>query len=160
MAEKRNFSILIEENQNLIHKVTFLYTDNIEDREDLFQEICLQLWRSHTRFKNKSKFSTWVYRIALNTSINYFKKRKREIHPQSLNWDYPMIDDQKEDKENFEKLFRAITKLNRINRAIILLWLEEKNYDEIASILGISKTNVSVKLVRIKKKLNEMINGA
>jgi len=159
MSEKRRFSKLIVENQNIIHKITYVYTQNLEDREDLFQEICIQLWKSHQNFKNNSKFSTWTYKVALNTAINYIKKREREIQPLLLDRDYPSYDGKDDNDENSEKLFYAISKLNRINKAIIILWLEEKSYDEIATILGMSKSNVSVKLVRIKKKLSEMING-
>ena len=89
MSEKKKFSKLIVKNQNVIHKITFVYTNSLEDREDLFQEICLQLWKSFKTFKNEAKFSTWVYRVALNTSINFIKKKKRDIKPILLDKDYP-----------------------------------------------------------------------
>jgi len=158
MSEKRKFSKLIANNQNIIHKITYVYAHRIEDREDLFQEICLQLWKSHSNFKNNAKFSTWVYRVALNTAINYIKKKERQIQPKLMDIDIPSNENKTDNGGNIEKLFFAISKLSRINRAIIILWLEEKSYVEIASILGISKSNVSVKLVRIKKQLSKIIN--
>lgn len=159
MSEKKRFSKLIAEHQGIIHKITYVYAYSVEDREDLFQEICLQLWKSHSRFKNKSKFSTWIYRVALNTAINYIKKRERNIQPVVLDRDYPSNDDRSEE-ENLEVMFDAISRLNQFNKAVIILWLEENSYDEIASILGLSKSNVSVRLVRIKKQLSVMINDS
>ena len=154
---KKEFSKLVQENQRIIHKITSVYTTSLADREDLFQEICLQLWKSYSNFKEESKFSTWVYRIALNTAINSFRKTKNGFTYESLKASHLKIEPSDEE-ENVKLLYHSISKLNRIDKAIILLWLEDKSYDEIASIIGITKSNVSVKLVRIKKKLEEMIN--
>ncbi|QGY44905.1 sigma-70 family RNA polymerase sigma factor [Maribellus comscasis] len=155
---KKTFSELIEKNQGLIHKITLVYVDNPADREDLFQEICLQLWKSYPNFRGKSKFSTWMYRVALNTAISNIRKMKSSIAFESIK-EYKQIPaDFAEDNEDVLQLYRAIGQLNRIDKAIILLWLEEKSYDEIASITGLTKSNVSVKLMRIKKKLEEIVN--
>ncbi|NQU86869.1 MAG: sigma-70 family RNA polymerase sigma factor [Mariniphaga sp.] len=155
---KKEFSELIKINQRIIHKITFIYANGAVDREDLFQEICLQLWKSYVNFREESQFSTWMYRVALNTAISNVRKKKNSFAFEPLK-DYSQVKvEQSDDKENVRQLYRAISKLNRIDKAIILLWLEEKNYDEIASIMGTSKSNVSVKLVRIKRKLEELIN--
>ncbi len=157
IVNKTEFSTLIEKHQAIIHKITMVYANGQSNREDLFQEICLQLWRSYPNFRNESKFSTWMYRVALNTAISTIRKTRTDIHFEQLHDNDRMETETSDEKEQVKLLYRAISKLNRIDKAVILLWLEEKSYDEIASILGISKTNVSVKLVRIKHKLEEMI---
>lgn len=161
MRQKQNkeaFSELIQKNQGIIHKITMVYENGHANREDLFQEICLQLWRSYPNFREEAKFSTWMYRVALNTAISNVRKKKNGFSFETLRETDRISDEQSDDVENAKLLYRAISKLNRIDRAIILLWLEEKNYEEIASIMGTSKKNVSVKLVRIKRKLEELVN--
>jgi len=153
---KKEFSKLIEQNQRIIHKITSIYATSYEDREDLFQEICLQLWKSYSNFKKESKFSTWVYRIGINTAISNLRKAKKDYPFEPLKATHLKVEPI-DDDEKSKLLHTSISTLNRIDKAIILLWLEEKNYEEIASIMGITKTNVSVKLVRIKKKLEEII---
>ncbi len=156
---KKEFIKLIMNNQRIIHKITFMYTDSPFDREDLFQEICLQLWKSYAGFREESKFSTWMYRVALNTAVsNLRKKRHRPVY-EPLNDDTVQVKSESTDeKEKVKRLFEAVSKLGRIDKAIILLWFEKKSYLEIASITGISKSNVSVKIVRIKRKLEEMLS--
>ncbi|MEN8116442.1 MAG: sigma-70 family RNA polymerase sigma factor [Bacteroidota bacterium] len=155
---KKEFSELIRKNQAIIHKITMVYENGWVDREDLFQEICLQLWRSYPNFREEAKFSTWMYRVALNTAISNIRKKKNGFSFESLRETDRFPEEQSENTENSKLLYRAISKLNRIDKAIILLWLEEKNYEEIAAIMGTSKNNVSVKLVRIKRKLEELVN--
>ena len=155
--DKKEFVALLEQNIGIIHKISLLYTRNPVDKADLFQEICMQLWRSYKSFRNDSKFSTWLYRVALNTAISQVRKKKRLDKEEYINLYYHNSTSESDDKSKL--LFRAITHLNKIDRALILLWLEEKKYEEIADILGISKSNVSVKLVRIKEKLSEIIKS-
>jgi len=154
---KREFSELIQKNQKIIHKITGVYENGWVDREDLFQEICLQLWKSYPNFREEAKFSTWMYRVALNTAISTVRKKKNGYSFETLK-EHQLPAESSDDTENVKLLYAAISKLNRIDKAIIILWLEEKSYEEIASIMGTSKTNVSVKLVRIRRKLEEMIN--
>ncbi|MBN1819641.1 MAG: sigma-70 family RNA polymerase sigma factor [Prolixibacteraceae bacterium] len=154
---KKEFSELIKVNQRIIHKITYIYANGPVDREDLFQEICLQLWKSYPNFREESLFSTWMYRVALNTAISTIRKKKNNFEVESLKNQEQIPDEPFEEKENVARLYKAISKLNNIDKAIILLWLEEKNYDEIASVMGTTKSNVSVKLVRIKRKLEEII---
>ena len=153
--DKKEFVALLEENKGIIHKIALLYTRNPADKADLFQDICMQLWRSYNSFRNDSRFSTWLYRVALNTAISQVRKKKVLDKQEYLELYYHNSTGDMEDRTKL--LFRAIAQLNKINRALILLWLEEKKYDEIADILGISKSNVSVKLVRVKEKLAEII---
>ncbi len=156
--DKKKFSALIEKNQGLIHKVTLVYANSPADREDLFQEICLQLWRSYADFREESQFGTWMYRVSLNTAISAVRKRKNSPVFRTLEVETPIVAEPSTDTRNVELLYDAISKLSPIERAIILLWLEEKGYEEIASIVGITKSNVSVRLVRIKKKLKELLS--
>lgn len=157
--DKNEFLGLLEQNKRIIHKVALIYTNNTADKEDLYQEICLALWRSYKDYEGRSLFSTWLYRVAINTAISQVRKNKNnilsgEVYPETSYEPNPLADN-----EPYQLLFRAIARLNRIDKAIILLWLEEKKYDEIAQIMGISKTNVSVKLVRIKQSLANIMKG-
>lgn len=156
-SNRKVFSELIKENQRIIHKITMVYESGLADREDLFQEICLQLWLSYPNFREEAKFSTWMYRVALNTAISNVRKEKKKPFFEPLFENAGIPEDNSDEKEKVKLLYRTISKLNRIDKAIILLWLEEKNYEEIASIMGTTKTNVSVKLVRIKRKLEELV---
>jgi RNA polymerase sigma-70 factor (ECF subfamily) len=150
------FEKLIVENQNLIHKICNLYENSEADKKDLFQEITLQLWRSFSSFQEKSKFSTWLYRVALNTAIT--QKRKKSRRPLSTaisetEYEIPDSSAEESSEEDLKALRWAISQLKPIDRAIIFLYLEEKSYQEIANIIGITTKNVGVKIVRIKAKL-------
>jgi RNA polymerase sigma-70 factor (ECF subfamily) len=155
--DKKEFAVLLEENKGIIHKISFLYTQNPADKADLFQDICMQLWRSYQSFRNDSQFSTWLYRVALNTAISQVRKKKILDKDEYIDLYYHTSSSERNERSKL--LFRAIACLNKIDRALILLWLEEKKYEEIAEILGISKSNVSVKLVRIKEKLSKIIKS-
>ncbi len=139
----------------IIHKISLLYTNNRADREDLFQDICFQVCRSYNSYREEAQFSTWLYRVAINTAITQVRKNRNKAFPDSALEGLSEATERVSDDEHGELLFRAISQLNKIDRAIIMLWLEENSYDEIADIMGISKSNVSVKLVRIKKSLSE-----
>ncbi|HYQ58035.1 MAG TPA: sigma-70 family RNA polymerase sigma factor [Draconibacterium sp.] len=156
-SSKKEFSQLIEKHQGIIHKITMFYASNTNDREDLFQEICLQLWKSYPNFRHEAKFSTWMYRVALNTAIGNIRKNKDIPGFVQLSGNDKVADDRTEEIEQVKLLYQSISKLNRIDKAIILLWLEEKSYDEIATIIGITTSNVGVKLVRIKQKLEALV---
>lgn len=155
--DREEFISLINQNMGIIHKVSLTYCFNCTDREDLIQEIFLQLWRSYGSYKGESQFSTWLYRVALNTAISSLRKRKDIINAGELpdNRAYEVKDLEKEEQTRL--LFRAISQLNEIDKALIFLWLEEKKYEEISEITGLTKTSVSVRLVRIRKKLEQLI---
>jgi RNA polymerase sigma-70 factor (ECF subfamily) len=157
-SKKKEFVQRLERNKGIILKIAYLYSDSKEDRKDLIQEIYFQLWKSFESFKNNSQFSTWLYRVALNTAISQIRKKKKiNIHEEDYKNMYYNSDTLKSTQT--QKLFDNIAKLNQIDKAIILLWLEGRKYEEIAEILGMTVSNISVKLVRIKNQLKEMING-
>ncbi|WP_206186867.1 RNA polymerase sigma factor [Winogradskyella aurantia] len=154
---EKKFIEKIQKHQGILHKICFVYSNSKADKEDLYQEIILQLWKSYPSFRKESKFSTWMYRVALNTAITLNKKAALfEKHKTQLYDEYSIAEDI-DYSEDLKILYKAISKLSKIEKAIIMLWLEEKTYSEIAQIIGISKKNVSVKLVRSKKKLTKMI---
>jgi len=154
---EKEFIAKIQKHQGILHKICFVYAKNNLDKEDLYQEMILQLWKSYSSFEHKSKFSTWMYRVALNTAITLTKKNSLFEKNKTLiseNYEAKEFIDYSED---IKILYKAISKLSKIEKAITLLWLEEKSYRDIAETVGISEKNVSVKLVRIKKKLAELI---
>ena len=153
------FIEIIKENEGLIYKVTKVYTYNKEDEQDLYQEIVYQLWKSFPSFRNDSKISTWMYRIALNTSIAYLNKEKKKGNHAPVGELLLNKADATDSliEERSEVLFALIKKLNEIEKAIILLHLEGKTYDEIAVITGFTATNVGTRLGRIKQKIISQI---
>jgi RNA polymerase sigma factor (sigma-70 family) len=153
---EKEFLEIVRVNQGIIHKVCSIYCDNEEDRQDLFQEILAQLWKSFPGFRHESKFSTWMYRIALNTAITSFKKWHRHSGVKRLSGEYYQIADDNsslETDENIAQLKLAIARLSGIEKSIILLFLENRSYEEIADITGITQNYVRVKMNRIKTKL-------
>lgn len=155
------FVNLLEENQNILHKICKLYAEDLEAHKDLFQEMVIQLWHSYPKFKGESKFSTWAYRVSLNTAISLYRTKKRRITTveldQSLqNIRYEEYNDVQEEQLRF--LYAAVRQLNDIEKALVYMYLEEKDYTEIAETLGISEVNARVKMNRIKTKLKNMLN--
>lgn len=146
---------MVNRYKDVIFKVCYVYASR-EELEDYYQEVLIQLWRSLPNFRNESKMSTWIYRISLNTCISYVRKNKKVNKVSLIDLDF--IDNDIEKKYYIDELYLLINRLNKFEKAIILLWLEERDYEEIASIVGISKNNVAVKLNRIKEKLRRMSN--
>jgi RNA polymerase sigma factor (sigma-70 family) len=151
------FIEVIEKNKKLIYKVSQMYCNSTIDKKDLFQDIISNLWASYPGFQNKSKVSTWIYRIALNTAITWFRDNAK----QSKNIEYvnlvPQLTNETDHSigELYDQLYYAIDMLGKIDKAIILLILDEYSYEEIAEIVGLSKTNVATKINRIKLKLKD-----
>lgn len=157
------FEKLIYEHQKLIHKICNIYGKSTADKEDLFQEITIQLWKSFYSFEHKSKFSTWLYRVALNTAITQKRKERKNPEFSSLSGHEMRIPDTKStdaDAEDLLALQSAIRQLKNVDKAIIFLYLEEKSYQKIADIIGITPKNVGVKIVRIKAKLLTILKGS
>lgn len=160
--QQQSFETLLREHQRIVFKVAFMYASHPEDRNDLTQEICVQLWRSFASFDEKrARFSTWMYRVALNVAISY----RRRWHPeQSLEQEQldalGGVEGIAEPDERLDDLYQFIGRLDSFNRALILLYLEDRSYSEIAEILGISETNVATKISRIKQKLRNQMTGA
>jgi len=159
---EKEFLIVIKQNQGIIHKVCNIYCDDQEDRNDLFQEIVAQLWKSFPSFREESKFSTWMYRVALNTAITSFKKTKRRPDQNRLTYENFQVKDEKYDletEEEIKNLHRAVAQLTGVEKSIVLLFLENKKYEEIAEITGITQNYVRVKMNRIKKKLKKFMEA-
>jgi len=144
-------------NQHILNKICFIYGSCNEGREDLRQEIVLQLWKSYESFGGKAKFSTWMYRVALNTALTNIKRRSLNFRSTSFPEPFDIEEPESDLSEEIRLLYLAISQLNKIDKAVILLWLEEYSYEEIANIIGTTVKNISVKLVRIKSKLGEII---
>lgn len=161
MILEKEFLHIIQKNQGIIHKVCNIYCDTDDDRNDLFQEIVVQLWRSFPGFRKESKVSTWMYRVALNTAITSFKKRKRRPDQNHLTYENFQIKDEEYDtetEEQIKRLHKAVNHLTGVEKSIILLFLENKKYEEIAEITGITQNYVRVKMNRIKKKLKKLMD--
>lgn len=148
---------MIRDNQRIIHKVCRIYRDSPEDREDLFQEVVFQLWRSYPSFRGGSKSSTWLYRVALNTAMVSFRKNRPNVTSAEYLPDVQFEDINYDGNERQEKLLASIRQLSEPDRALIALYLDELSYQQIAGILGISENNVGVKLNRIKIRLQKLI---
>lgn len=154
---QKAFLKIVDENQGIIYKVCKMYRDSSEDQEDLYQEIVLQLWKSFPKFRNDSKVSTWMYRIALNTAIATFRKNKIELEfKKTIPKDYHLNYTEAPSK-NEERMFEAIRTLYTAERALIALYLEDYSYREIAEITGITENYVGVKISRIKEKLKNIL---
>ncbi|MFZ4771338.1 MAG: RNA polymerase sigma factor [Ferruginibacter sp.] len=158
-ADKDNFLQLIEANKGIIIKICNSYCKNNHDREDLAQEIIYHLWKSGKSFNPDYKFSTWMYRVALNVAISFYRKEKRATPILSINELHINIEDAppiNEDKEkNIQLLQLFISQLKELDKALILLSFESKSYKEISEILGISETNVATRISRIKDRLKQ-----
>ncbi len=157
---KEQFLDIFEKNIGIIIKISRVYTKIAQDREDLINDITLELWKSFKSFNGDSKVSTWIYRVALNTSMNYKRKRKKDLLFSSLNdfkkeETFPWLIEQDNTAES-EILYQCIDELNEINKAIILLYLDGNSHDEIAEITGISKTNVGTRIGRIKEQIKNI----
>ena len=154
--QKDLFLELLETNQDILHKICHVYAAHEEDRRDLSQEMVFQLWKSYASFQGKSKFTTWMYRLCLNTALLYVRRNRRTHKTSRLDECHQQVAAPLQSpaaEAHIPRLYDAIQGLRRFDRAIILLYLERLSYREIAEVTGISERNVSVRLVRIKKKL-------
>lgn len=150
---ENDFMDIIRLNERIIYKVISFYADANQPADDLYQEIILNLWKAFPAFRGDSKVSTWMYRIALNTCLTFVKKNKYKFKHVELPVDVANVESNNDD---IRELYRMIARLGEIERALILLYLDEKPYKEIAEITGLSLTNVATKLSRIKEKLKKM----
>lgn len=158
---EHKFVTELENNQNIVHKVCSLYTNNREAHNDLFQEITIQLWKAYPKFRGESKFSTWMYRVALNTAITLYRKSKKQVRTQDYNdFIYKIKSDEYDETQEHQLklMYNALKQLGDIDKALVFLYLEDKDYGEISETLGISEVNARVKMNRIKKKLRTIVN--
>ena len=154
---KEEFLEILSNYQGILHKVNLIYFRNKADREDNFQEIMYQLWKSFPGLQNRNSIGSWIYAVSINTSISRLKKEARIEYREKLPESIDQFDliDELSFNENFRMLLHAIYHLNEIDKSIMLLYLEEKSYDEISEILGISKSNVGVRINRAKELLKQ-----
>ncbi len=151
----------LESNQNIVHKVCSLYTNDRDSHNDLFQEITIQLWKAYPKFRGDSKFSTWMYRVALNTAITLYRKSKKRIRTQdydSVIYKIKANEYDHTEEHQLKLMYNAVKQLGDIDKALVFLYLEDKDYTEISETLGISEVNARVKMNRIKNKLRTILN--
>jgi len=159
--QEHQFVELLETHQNIVHKICRLYTHDESSHKDLFQEITVQLWKAFPKFRGDAKFSTWMYRVALNTAITLYRKRKRSITTSDIDQvNFKIASEVYDDtvEENLKLMYSAIKELNDIDKALVFLYLEDKNYKEISETLGITEVNARVKMNRVKTKLKRILN--
>lgn len=158
---ENNFLNDFETNQNIVHKICRIYTTNSNDHKDLFQEITIQVWKNYTKFRGDAKFSTWLYRVALNTAISLYRKSSKRIKTQDISevvFKVKSIDYDDTEEQQLRALYVAIQNLSDIDKALVFLYLEDKSYREISNTLGISEVNARVKMNRAKDKLKKILN--
>lgn len=157
---EQSFISLINKHQGIIHKVCGMYCHDRDEKKDLFQEVVLQLWKSFGSFRGESKVTTWIYRVALNTAISTFRKESRKPQQSdidTLNVQIAEDTDYQVKNEQFQQLYNAIKQLSEIERAIVMLYLDDIPYEEIAETVGITANNARVRMNRIREKLRQIM---
>ena len=159
MREKEKaFSDIVKRYKNTVFTVCYLFSKDQEEANDLFQETLINLWRGFDSFQGKCDVKTWIWRVSLNTCLTFERKKKRRVETVPLSMDINLFTDTDDDTRQIQQLYHRINRLGVVDRAIILLWLENMSYEEIGQIIGIKPNHVGVKLVRIKEQLKKMSN--
>ena len=154
-TSETDFERIVREHKSTIYTVCYMFSNDQDEVNDLFQETLINLWRGFNKFEGRANIRTWIYRVSLNTCISIHSKKKR-MKTLPLSMDINLFEDRDEDTRQIDLLRHRISRLQPFDRAIVLLWLENLSYDDIAAITGISVKNVSVKLVRIREQLKKM----
>lgn len=157
IAAERLFAQTVKEHRSTIYTVCYMFSQDADEVNDLFQEVLVNLWKGFDSFEHRSDIKTWIYRIALNTCITLDRKKRRAA-TERLTMDINLFEDNDEDTRQVDMLHKRISRLQPFDRAIVLLWLEDISYEEIGQIVGISAKNVSVRLFRIREQLKQMSN--
>ena len=155
---EKEFEKIVREHKNTIYTVCFMFSKDADEVNDLFQETLINLWQGFKGFKGESSIRTWIWRVSLNTCISS-ERKKNKLQTIPLSMDINLYEDTDEDSRQIQMLYSRINRLKPFDRAIVLLWLDNLSYDEIAAIVGISVKNVSVRLVRIKEEQKKMSNN-
>ena len=153
---EHEFEKMVREHRGTIYTVCYMFSTDKDEVADLFQEILINLWRGSGTFRGDSALNSWIWKVALNTCITSERKKKRGPRTEPLSLDIDLFDDSAEDTRQISLLRERISRLGPYDRAIVLLWLENLSYEEIGQIVGITPSNVSVRLVRIKEQLKKM----
>lgn len=158
-SNEKEFLDLMQKHKGILYKISRMYFDHLEDQEDLIQEMTFQLWKSYQNFKGSSQFSTWMYRVCLNTALTFFKKDGKKQDKYELHDHYDRVDDDNsyQKEEQLKYFYDAVQELNKVEKALIFLFLEGMNHKQISENLGISEVNARVKLNRTKEKLQTII---
>nr|WP_294903065.1 RNA polymerase sigma factor [uncultured Lacibacter sp.] len=156
---EQDFLQLVQQHQGIIRKVCHLYGRNDADKDDLYQEIVIQLWRAFGTYRGDAKISTWMYRIALNTAISNLRKQSRKVtlsFPEFVPREEADSNEERLKEENLRQMYAAISRLSEVEKALVMLYLEDKSYEEMEEIMGISNGALRVKMNRIKDKLRTL----
>ena len=156
-TQERQFAQIVAEHKSTIYTVCYMFSQDADEVNDLFQEVLIHLWKGFDSFEHRSDIRTWIYRVALNTCISLDRKKRRAATVK-VTMDINLFKDNDEDTRQVDMLHKRISKLQPFDRAIVLLWLENLPYEEIGQIVGISTKNVSVRLFRIREQLKNMSN--
>lgn len=154
-VKEQEFSRMVREHKSTIYTVCYMFSNDEDEVSDLFQETLINLWKGYESFRHESKLSTWIYRVAMNTCISADRKKRKQGTKVPLSMDINLYNDEDHETKQVRQLHERIQRLDLIDRALVMMWLEGMNYDEIADVVGISVKNVGVKLVRIKEKLKQ-----
>ena len=154
--QEEQFAQLVQEHKGTIYTVCYMFSQDEDEVNDLFQETLINMWKGIDSFRDESKISTWIYRVALNTCLLQERKKKKEVQKVPLSMDVNFFEDEDANIAQVRMLHQRIGKLGLVDRAIVMLWLEDMSYDEIGAIMGITPQNVGVKLFRIKEQLKKM----
>lgn len=157
--KERQFTSLIMEYKRVIYKICYMYATDGENFKDLYQEVVINLWKGFDRYEGKSKLSSWIYRVGLNTCISFYRQQQRRGEHTSLDTLYGLEAANDETTVQLKEMYRLIAGLSKFERAIILLWLDENSYEDIAEIVGIPRGTVASRLKRIKDKLTKLANS-
>ena len=154
--QEEQFARLVREHKSTIYTVCYMFSHDEDEVNDLFQETLINMWKGIDSFREESKISTWIYRVALNTCLLQERKKKREVPKVPLTMNLNFFEDDDAHSKQVRQLHERIGKLGLVDRAIVMMWLEGMSYDEIGAVMGISAQNVGVKLFRIKEQLKKM----
>ena len=154
-VKEQEFSRMVREHKSTIYTVCYMFSNDADEVSDLFQETLINLWKGFESFRNESKLSTWIYRVAMNTCISADRKKRRQGSKVPLSMNINLYDDEDHETRQVRQLHERIQRLDLIDRALVMMWLEGMSYEEMADVVGISVKNVGVKLIRIKEKLKQ-----
>ncbi|MBR5081624.1 MAG: sigma-70 family RNA polymerase sigma factor [Bacteroidales bacterium] len=154
--QEKRFAQLVNEHKSTIYSVCYMFSQDEDEVNDLFQETLINMWKGIDSFRDESKISTWIYRVALNTCLLQERKKKKEVQKVPLAMDVNFFEDTDANATQVRQLHQRIGKLGLVDRAIVMMWLEDMSYDEIGAVMGITPQNVGVKLFRIKEQLKKM----
>jgi RNA polymerase sigma-70 factor, ECF subfamily len=161
LLTKQGFEEILKEHNGIIWKICRMYHQDVDDQKDLYQEIVLQLWKTLPGFRGDSKISTWIYRVALNMAISGFRKSKRQPYHDRIDEKTTKIAEKRDEEKQdlIKQMYWAIDRLSAVEKAMILLYLDERPYVEIAEIMGITQNNLRVKMNRTREKLRNLMNS-